>query len=82
MKTRRVPVIKAPLLTTDKLSRRSEVESVERRTFPDPGNNLDDEDKMIEKFDNPGLMTKWITRAHGNNELSASMFRYYHYSFV
>jgi len=72
---KQMPIIKMPIVFERKVSKRSEEETLERRTFPDPGNNLDDEDRNIETFDNPGLMNKWLSRAHGNNELSATMFR-------
>merc|ERR1711973_311934 len=71
---KQMPIIKMPIVFERKVSKRSEEETLERRTFPDPGNNLDDEDRNIETFDNPGLMNKWLSRAHGNNELSATMF--------
>ena len=56
--------------------RRFERESLERRSYPDPGNNLDLEDFKVDlMFDSPELISKWIVRAWGNNETSAKMYR-------
>ena len=72
----RLPSLKAPMLILEKkLSKRSEVETVERRTFPDPSNNLDEEDQNISNFGNPQLMKKWLCRAHGNNEFTANIYK-------
>lgn len=53
-----------------------ERECIERRSYPDPGNNLDLEDFRVDlMFDSPELINKWIVRAWGNNETSAKMYR-------
>ena len=69
------PLIKPPMFLDKKPSRRSEEEGIELRAYPDPANNIDDEDVNIKKFDDPGLINKWLTRAHGNNKMSAVKFR-------
>ena len=69
---RPVPFIKEKL---GPKSTRYQLEGVERRAYPDPANNLDDADRNVKMFDDPKLIKKWIRRAHGNNEMSAKIFR-------
>ena len=69
---RPVPIIKEKL---GPKSTRYQFEGVERRAFPDPANNLDDADRNVKMFDDPKLIKKWIRRAHGNNEVSARIYR-------
>ena len=49
-------------------SSRASLETVERRTFPDPANNL-------EAGVPPRAVSWWLARAHGNNEMSALVYR-------
>ena len=56
-------------------STRYQLEGVERRAYPDPANNLDDADISVKIFDDPKLIRKWISRAQGNNEMSARIYR-------
>ena len=65
-----------PLLPERFKVRRSELDTLERRSYPDPWNNLDQEDLDISQFDSPALINKWILRSHGNNETSAKIFRW------
>lgn len=69
------PQIKPQLLLVKPPSRRSEEEGIELRAYPDPANNIDDDDVDIKSFDDPGLINKWLTRAHGNNKTSAAKFK-------
>ena len=72
----RHPMIKKPLLKMEKQpSRRLEEEGVELRAYPDPANNIDEDDVDIKRFDDPLMMNKWVTRAHGNNKMSAAKFK-------
>ena len=70
------PRLKLPLLPERFKVRRSELDTLERRSYPDPWNNLDQEDLDISQFDSPALINKWILRSHGNNETSAKIFRW------
>ena len=56
-------------------SRRYQLEGVELRAYPDPTKNIDDADKNVKMFDDPKLIQKWISRAHGNNEMSSRICR-------
>ena len=56
-------------------SRRYQLEGVELRAYPDPTKNIDDADKNVKMFDDPKLIQKWISRAHGNNEMSSRIGR-------
>ena len=56
-------------------SKRYQFEGVERRAYPDPANNLDSADISVKIFDDPKLIKKWISRAQGNNEMSARIYR-------
>ena len=53
-------------------SRLYQLEGVELRAYPDPTKNIDDADKNVKMFDDPKLIQKWISRAHGNNEIGRS----------
>ena len=73
------PRVKLPLLPEKVKIRRSDLDTLELRAYPDPGNNLDLEDLEdldIRQFDSPALINKWILRSHGNNETSAKIFRW------
>ena len=67
-----VPFIKEKLVPR---SKRYKSEGVELRAYPDPAKNIDDADKNVKNFDDPKLIKKWISRAHGNNEMSARIYR-------
>ena len=58
-------------------SKRYKSEGVELRAYPDPSKNIDDADRNVKNFDDPKLIKKWISRAHGNNEISAKIYRSY-----
>ena len=69
-----VPFIKEKL---GPRSKRYKSEGVELRAYPDPSKNIDDADKNVKNFDDPKLIKKWISRAHGNNEMSTRIYRSY-----
>ena len=53
-------------------SSRANLETVEKRTFPDPANNLE---AAAEAGVSPRAVSWWLARAHGNNEMSALVYR-------
>ena len=48
------------------------LDTAERRTFPDPANNLE---AATEAGVPPRAVSWWLARAHGNNEMSALVYR-------
>ena len=76
--------LKGGTVISEKHLSRSErylLDSVELRAYPDPANNIDDADRNVKIFDDPNLIRKWISRAHGNNEMSARIYRSYNILF-
>ena len=53
-------------------SSRASRNTAERRTFPDPANNLE---AAAEAGVPPRTVSWWLARAHGNNEMSALVYR-------
>ena len=53
-------------------SSRASRNTAERRTFPDPANNLE---AATEAGVPPRAVSWWLARAHGNNEMSALVYR-------